>query len=70
MYVLVQWQLYGADEHLIGKPYKASNSFYVTVAPTILVLMHCLHYCVVSFNYGGKEKSDIGQTCWSFRAIT
>ena len=35
-------------------------------ATTFLVLTHCLHYCVASFNYDDSRARDLGPTCWSF----
>ena len=30
---------------------------------TFLVLTHCLHYCLASFNYGDSRARDLGPTC-------
>ena len=45
--------------------------FFLCASPasTFLVLKHCLHYCVASFNYGDSRARDVGPTCWSFRAM-
>ena len=44
--------------------FSISISFSCASPPTtLLVLTHCLHYCTVSFNYGGSRARDVGPTC-------
>ena len=34
-----------------------------STATTFLVLTHCFHYCLASFNYGDSGARDVGPTC-------
>ena len=39
-----------------------STSTFLCASPgtNFLVLTHCFHYCVASFNYGGSSSRDVG----------